>query len=55
MKLARAMWRSQVIKRKEGTPYFVARIGEYGAVLLIENSHPKISVMEVGHRKNIYD
>lgn len=43
------------VKRKEGTPYFISRIGEYRAVLLINNNQLKIFVMEVGHRKNIYN
>ncbi len=43
------------VKRKEGTPFFIARIGEYRAVLDIRNEQLKIFVIEVGHRKNIYD
>jgi len=43
------------IKRKEGTPYFIARIGEYRAVLSIDNIRKIIFVVEIGHRKNIYD
>jgi len=43
------------IKRKEGTPYFIARIGEYRVILDIRNEILKIYVIEVGHRKNIYD
>jgi len=43
------------VKRKEGTPYFIARIGEYRAILDIRNKKLKIYVIEVGHRKNIYD
>ncbi len=41
-------------KRKEGTPYFIMRIGEYRAILDIRINFNKISVMEIGHRKNIY-
>ena len=43
------------IKRKEGTKYFIARIGEYRAILSIDNIRKIIFVLEVGHRKNIYD
>ena len=42
------------VKRKEGTPYFILRIGDYRAVLDIEREISTIFVMEVGHRKNIY-
>ena len=43
------------VKRKEGTPYFIVRIGEHRAILDIRNEQLKIFVVEVGHRKNIYD
>lgn len=43
------------VKRKEGTPYFIARIGEHITVLDIRIEQLKIFVVEVGHRKNIYD
>lgn len=43
------------IKRKEGTPYFIMRAGEYRAILDVKTNTFKIYVMEVGHRKNIYD
>jgi mRNA interferase RelE/StbE len=43
------------VKRKEGTPYFIMRVGEYRAILDIETNEEKIFVMETGHRKNIYD
>jgi len=42
------------IKRKEGTPYFILRIGEYRAILNINQAKSIIYVVEVGHRKNIY-
>ncbi len=42
------------IKRKEGTPYFIMRAGEYRAILDIDNQKKIIYVLEVGHRKNIY-
>ena len=43
------------IKRKEGTPYFIMRAGDYRAVLNIQLDKEMIYVIEVGHRKNIYD
>ena len=43
------------IKRKEGTNYFIARIGEHRAILSIDDVRKIIFVIEVGHRKNIYD
>jgi mRNA interferase RelE/StbE len=43
------------IKRKQGTNYFIARIGEYRAVLKIDDVRKIIFVVEIGHRKNIYE
>lgn len=43
------------IKRKENTKYFIMRIGDYRAVLDIDNKNKVIYVIELGHRKNIYD
>ncbi len=43
------------VKRKQGTPYFILRIGNYRAVLDINQKKFIIFVLEVGHRKNIYD
>jgi len=43
------------IKRKQGTDYFIARIGDYRAILRIDDIRKIIFVVEVGHRKNIYD
>ncbi len=42
------------VKRKEGTPYFIMRVGDYRAILSIKTDKNIIYVMEVGHRKNIY-
>jgi len=42
------------IKRKEGTPYFIFRVGNYRLILRIENNKLLIFVLEVEHRKNIY-
>jgi len=43
------------VKRKQGTPYFILRIGDYRAILEIKQPVSKIFVLEVRHRKNIYD
>lgn len=43
------------VKKKQNSPYFILRIGNYRAVLDIKENIQKIFVIEVGHRKNIYD
>lgn len=43
------------VKKKEGTPYFIMRVGEYRVILNIEIKSLKIYVLELGHRKKIYD
>ncbi len=43
------------IKRKEGAPYFIMRVGDYRAILDIKTESLFIYIIEVGHRKNIYD
>ncbi len=43
------------VKRKEGSSYFIARIGEYRAILDIKIELEKIIVLDLGHRKNIYE
>ena len=42
------------VKRKQGTPYFILRIGEYRAILDIKQNKLIILVIEVKHRKKIY-
>jgi len=42
-------------KRLVGTPYFRVRIGDYRAILDIQNDKLVVIVIEIGHRKNIYD
>jgi mRNA interferase RelE/StbE len=42
------------IKRKEGTPYFIMRVGDYRAILDIKIENSLIYIIDVGHRKNIY-
>jgi mRNA interferase RelE/StbE len=43
------------VKRKQGTSYFILRIGNYRAILDIREENSIIFVLEVGHRKNIYE
>ncbi len=43
------------VKRKEGSQYFIMRAGEHRAILDIQIDKNFIYVIEVGHRKNIYD
>lgn len=42
------------VKRKQGTPYFLLRIGKYRAVLDVKQNQLIILVIEVGPRKKIY-
>lgn len=42
------------VKRKQGTPYFILRVGEYRVILDIKNNKLIILVFEIGSRKNIY-
>ena len=43
------------IKRLQGTPYYRLRVGEYRLILDIKQDKLIIIVIEIGHRKNIYD
>jgi mRNA interferase RelE/StbE len=42
------------IKRKQGTPYYILRVGEYRIILDIRREKLLILVIELGHRKKIY-
>lgn len=42
------------VKRKQGTPYYILRIGIYRTILDIKNNQLIIFVIEAGLRKNIY-
>lgn len=42
------------VKRKEGSPYFIMRVGDYRVILDIKTVKNIIYVIEVGNRKNIY-
>jgi len=43
------------LKKLQGTNYYRARVGEYRIILDIHQDKLIIIVIEVGHRKNIYD
>jgi len=43
------------VKRKQGTPYFILRVGEYRVILDLRQEKEIIFVIELGHRKNIYE
>ena len=43
------------IKKLVGDPYFSLRSGDYRIILDIQDNKLIIFVIEVGHRKNIYD
>ncbi len=42
------------IKRKQGTPYHILRVGDHRVILDIRKERLIIFVVEVSHRKNIY-
>lgn len=42
------------VKRKEGTPYFILRVGNYRIILDIQSGKLIIYVLEMGLRGNIY-
>ncbi len=43
------------MKRLQRTPYYRLRVGEYRLILDIKQDKLIILVIEIGHRKNIYD
>ena len=43
------------VKKKQGTPYFILRIGDYRAIVNIKKEESIIFVIDIGHRKNIYE
>ncbi len=43
------------IKKLVGKEEWSLRIGDYRALLHLDNKNEIISVLKVGHRKNIYD
>ena len=42
-------------KRLVGQPYFRLRVGDYRVIIDIQDQKIIIFVVEIGHRKNIYD
>jgi len=42
------------IKRKEGSPYFIFRVGDYRIILNLENKKQIIYVLDVDNRGRIY-
>lgn len=46
---------SSFVTRLVGSPYFKLRVGDYRLILRIQDADVFILVVEVGHRKNIYD
>ncbi len=42
------------IKKLVESPYFRLRIGDYRAILKIEDNKLIIAVLEIKHRKNVY-
>jgi len=43
------------VKKLIGTPYFRLRVGDYRVILDIKNEKLVIMIIEVGHRRNIYN
>ena len=43
------------IKKLQGVDYYRIRIGEYRVIVDILQNEQVISIIEIGHRKNIYD
>lgn len=43
------------VQRLVGEPYFKFRVGDYRLILDIQNDRMVILVMEIGHRKNVYN
>jgi len=42
------------VKIKQGTPYYILRVGYYRVILDIRSNELLILVIELGHRKKIY-
>ena len=43
------------VKKLQGNPYFRLRVGDYRIILDIKDNELIILVLELGHRKHIYD
>ncbi len=46
---------SKEIKRLKGEKSFRLRAGDYRIILDLDNNSETITILKVGHRKNIYD
>ena len=42
------------VKKKQDTPYYALRVGEYRIILDIKQEKLLILIIELGHRKKIY-
>lgn len=43
------------VKRLSGNPYYRLRVGDYRLIVDIKQKELAILVIEIGHRKNVYD
>ncbi len=43
------------VKKLQGNPYFRLRVGDYRIILDIKDNQLIILILELGHRKHIYD
>jgi mRNA interferase RelE/StbE len=43
-----------ILEKLVGTDYWKLRAGDYRALIKIEEKEKRITVMKVGHRKNVY-
>ena len=43
------------VKKLVSNHYFSLRVGDYRVILSINNNELRILVVEVGHRRNVYD
>ncbi|MEK6951408.1 MAG: type II toxin-antitoxin system RelE/ParE family toxin [Nanoarchaeota archaeon] len=43
------------VKKLVGVPYFSLRVGDYRLIMNIDEGNLRIFVIEIGHRKNIYE
>ncbi|MCK4647780.1 type II toxin-antitoxin system RelE/ParE family toxin [Candidatus Pacearchaeota archaeon] len=46
---------SKGIKKLKGSDLFRARVGDYRIILEIDLSNKLITILRIGHRKNIYE
>ncbi len=42
------------IRKIINSPYFRLRVGDYRVIFDVDNKKSRISILKVGHRKNIY-